>query len=238
MYYLEMNLCEMSKNVFSKFDCINFDTLFTIILNKHAPLKKKYIRANNSPFINKPLCKAIMIRSKLRNKYLKLKTTESHEAYQKQRNYCASLLRKNKKGFYENLNPSLIADNKTFWKHVKPSFSDKTPMNRNITLLKGNKIISGPVRCAEIMNNVFSDAVDELDIDRSVHVDYLTNVNNPVEKAIATFKNHRGIFSIKELGYSQKKVSFHPISELSIHNAINNIDSTKAYQQAVSHLMF
>ena len=74
--------------VFSNFDCINFETLFMIILNKHAPLKKKYIRANNSPFMNKTFCKAIMSRSKLRNKYLILKTAEAHEAYKKQRNYC------------------------------------------------------------------------------------------------------------------------------------------------------
>ena len=104
-------------------------------------------------------------------------------------------------------------------------------MNRNITLLEGEKIISSPVKCAEIMNHFFSDAVDELDIDRNVHVDYVTNINNPVEKAIGTFKNHPSIFNIKELGYSQNNSSFHPISELSIHNAINNIDSTKAYQQ-------
>ena len=35
-----------------------------IIVNKYAPLKKKYIRANISPFMNKPCCKAIMIKSK------------------------------------------------------------------------------------------------------------------------------------------------------------------------------
>ena len=71
-------MSEMSNNGFPKFDFIHFERLFMIILNKHAPLMKKYIRANNSPFMNKPLCNAIMIRSKLRNKYLKLKTTESH----------------------------------------------------------------------------------------------------------------------------------------------------------------
>ena len=202
-----------------------------IILNKHAPLKKKYISANNSPFMNKTLCEAIMFRSKLRNKYLILKTTEAHEAYKKQRNYCVSLLRKTKKEFYENLNPSLIVDNKTFWKQGKPFFSDKTPRNRNITLLEGEKIISSPVKCAEIMNNFFSDAVNELDIDRSVHVEYVTNINNPTDKAIAMFKNHPSILSINELGYSQNNFSFQPISESNIHNAIINTDSTKAHQQ-------
>ena len=34
-------------------------------LNKHAPMKIKYIRANNSPFMNNDLSKAIMVRSRL-----------------------------------------------------------------------------------------------------------------------------------------------------------------------------
>ena len=92
-----------------------------------------------------------MIRSKLRNKYIKFKTEEMHIAYKKQRNYCVSLLRKTKRDFYENLNPSLITDNKTFWKLVKPFFLDKTPMNRNITLLEGDKIMSEYSKCAKVM---------------------------------------------------------------------------------------
>ena len=65
------------------------------VLNKHAPLKTKYIRANNSPFMNKMLATAIMVRSRLRNNFLKLKTEESREAYKKQRNYCYYTLPKN-----------------------------------------------------------------------------------------------------------------------------------------------
>ena len=69
-------------------------------------------------------------------------------------------------------------------------------MNRNITLLDGDKIISSPEKCAEIMNNFFSDAVLELDIDRSLYVDSVMNIINPVERAIEMFKNHPSIISI------------------------------------------
>ena len=64
-----------------------------------------------------------------------------------------------------------------------------------------------------------------------MHVEYVTNINNPIDKAIAMFKNHPSILSINELGYSQNNFSFQPISELNIHNAIINTDSTKAHQQ-------
>ena len=39
-------------------------------LNRHAPLKRKYLRANHLTFIMKELSKAITQRSKLRNLYL------------------------------------------------------------------------------------------------------------------------------------------------------------------------
>ena len=105
-----------------------------ITLNNHAPVKIKYIRANNFPFMNNELPKAIMVRSRLRNKYLKLKTIESKDAYKRQRNYCVSLLRKIEKNFYEHLNHNIISDNKKLWKHVRPFLSDKTPRNSNIII--------------------------------------------------------------------------------------------------------
>ena len=46
------------------------------LLNKFSPLKKKYIRANYSKFLTKELSKTIMLRSKLRNQFLKTKYQE------------------------------------------------------------------------------------------------------------------------------------------------------------------
>ena len=51
--------------------CIKFDEVFMIVLNRHAPLKKKILRANHSPYMSKTLRKAIMRRSYLEKKYLK-----------------------------------------------------------------------------------------------------------------------------------------------------------------------
>ena len=45
--------------------------MFMEVLNKQAPMKDKYVRANNAPFMNKILCKALMNRTRLRNKFLK-----------------------------------------------------------------------------------------------------------------------------------------------------------------------
>ena len=56
-----------------KAEILNFSRMFFEVLNKHAPVKTKYLRANHSPFVTKELSKAIMLRSKLRNQYMKCK---------------------------------------------------------------------------------------------------------------------------------------------------------------------
>ena len=67
------------------------------ILGKYAPMKQKTIRANESPFMNRSIKKEIMNRSRLKNKFLKENSEENRLAYNKQRNLCTSLLRKEKK---------------------------------------------------------------------------------------------------------------------------------------------
>ena len=63
------------------------------IFNKHAPIKRKYIRANEVPFMTNDLHKAIMERSKLRNKFLKSRTLSDMEHYTSQRNLYKKLLK-------------------------------------------------------------------------------------------------------------------------------------------------
>ena len=58
----------------------NPDLFFEIcqkVLNHRAPRKKKYTRGNNKPFMTKALSKAIMQRTRFRNKFLKNPTTEN-----------------------------------------------------------------------------------------------------------------------------------------------------------------
>ena len=74
------------------------------IFNKLAPIRKKYLRANEAPFMTKELHNAIMKRSRCRNKFWKDKSQTSRENYKIQRNFCRKLLRKTKKSYFESLN--------------------------------------------------------------------------------------------------------------------------------------
>ena len=110
-------------------------------LNKHAPLKRKYLRTNHSNFITKELSKAIMQRSKLRNLYLKVRPNENKIRSKKQRNISVSLLRKAKRKHSEALSIADVTDNKS-WKRVKPLFGNKIKGNPYITFVEGNDVIT------------------------------------------------------------------------------------------------
>ena len=94
-----------------------------MVLEEHAPCKITMTRANETPFMNKEqLKKSIMKRSRLRNRYLKLLSNGNNVAYKIPRYICTNLLKKCKRDYYNNLTTNLIANNKKFWKAVKPLF--------------------------------------------------------------------------------------------------------------------
>ena len=93
-------------------------------LKVYASLKTKYIRGNNSPFMNGRLSKKIMKKSRLRNKFLRSKSKDYQKNYVKQRNNCASLLRRPKKEYHGNLDSNKVADDRKFWRTVNPFLSN------------------------------------------------------------------------------------------------------------------
>ena len=95
--------------------------------------KKKCVKGNYSLFMNKALSKAIMVRRKLRNTFLKNRSEENKKNYKN----CASLLQKSKRDYYNNLNEK----NKKFWKVVKPLLSNKIVSNEKIALVEGKKLL-------------------------------------------------------------------------------------------------
>ena len=62
---------ELMKHDLDNKDYENFHKIVLSILNAHAPLKKKHLRANHASFVTKEFRKAVMKRTRLRNVYLK-----------------------------------------------------------------------------------------------------------------------------------------------------------------------
>ena len=101
------------------------------IFNKHDPIKRKSVRANEASFMTKELHKVVMKRSRLRNKFLKTKSITDRKNYNFQRNYCKKLIRSTKKSLFNDLDISKINDNTSFWKTIVPLFSKNLKKRKN-----------------------------------------------------------------------------------------------------------
>ena len=100
----------------------------------------------------------------MQNQFLKNRPEVNRINYIKQRNYCANYFRKTKKNCYASLNEKDIADNKKFWKTVKPLFSNNLKSNEKSTLVKDDKIFTENIKVAEELNSFFSNVVKNLKI--------------------------------------------------------------------------
>ena len=78
---------EILKHDINSIEYQHFLNIFIDILNKHAPMKIKNLRASHGKFMTKGLHKAIMKSSRLRNKFLPDRTETSRIEYKKQRNF-------------------------------------------------------------------------------------------------------------------------------------------------------
>ena len=114
-----------------------------------------FISGNFSLFMNKEFSKAIMTRTRLRNKFLRNRTTKNREIFNKQRNYCVHLVRKSKRECYGDLNEKNVTDNKTFWKTVKPFLSSKKTNHSKITLVENDEVINDDAIVSETLNFFF-----------------------------------------------------------------------------------
>ena len=119
-----------------------------------------------------------MNRSKLRNKFLKTRNEESRRRFNRQRNFCVSLLRKTKRRFFGKLNHKVVSDNRKFWKTVGPLFSEKAFHKESIILNNNNN-----EELAEIFKKHFSKLVENLDKDETLASNIASSdITDPVFK--------------------------------------------------------
>ena len=106
-YFCNYTFRASLQNIFSQnlknnynYHCNNFSISCKNVLDKNAPWKKKYVRGNHLLFMKKAISKAIVVRTKLRNTFLKNRSEENKKSLNKQRNYYVSLWRKSKRDYY------------------------------------------------------------------------------------------------------------------------------------------
>ena len=81
---------EWTKHDLNNIDFKNFYEIVLSILDAHAPLKKKHLRANHASFVTKEFWKAVVKRARLTKIYLKKRTGATKATYNYQQSICVS----------------------------------------------------------------------------------------------------------------------------------------------------
>ena len=149
---------------------------------------------------------------------LQNKSEKSFKAYKKQKNFCSRLYKKERKQFFNNLNPSFVNDNKLFWKTTKPFFSRKGNYGSQIKPVEKDEVLQDDDLIAKELNKFFKNAVSTLNVKENR---FITNrssdgVTDPVDKAIdpsilliQKHLKHQDVFSFKsvEIGDIEKEIN-------------------------------
>ena len=140
------------------------------------------------------------------------------------------ILRKTKKDHYANLDEKDVADNKQFWKTVKPLLSNKVKSSEKITLVEGEEIVTEDGENAEIFNKFFSDAVKNLKVPEYQEADPLANnISHPIFRAMMKFRNYSSVIAIKNLS-SGSRFDFCRVNVQVVEKEISRLSTRKATQ--------
>ena len=178
----------------------NFEENFLGVLSRHASLKAKILRANHVPYVIKTLREAVMERLYLKKLYFKKKATESQEKCKKHKNFCSRLYKKVRKKYFDTLDVNKTVDNRTFRKNIHPLFPEKRKFAKKIILENSEEnIISDVTLVSEKLKIFFQNATKTLNINVNSYIeDSSSNINDPVVKAINTYKIHDIILLIRK----------------------------------------
>ena len=139
------------------------------------------------------------------------------------------MLRKAKFDYHQKINLGNLTDNRTFWKAVKPIFSDKVQANPSFTLIENGKMIDKHSEIAEIFNHHFATITDSLGISINSSVLLPTDgMLDSVNKTVRKYDAHPSICKIRENVNITNKFEFSEVSTSDITVQIKPINSKKA----------
>ena len=103
-------------------------------------------------------------------------------------------------------------------------------MNNVITLIDDNEIISNNISCAEILNSYFINAGQELEINRSLHINNERKLEDPIDNNIDRFKNQPSINRIYQSGFTSNSFHFRKIVIDDVYEVLKSLNPSKAFQ--------
>ena len=128
---------------------------------------------------------------------------------------------KNIKSFLNNVTKKDIITNKNFWTFIKPVLTDKGFIeNKDVTLIEGNKIITGKRELAKTFNEHYINIVEKSGIKPKdiSQCDKNQNIHKTIREIVKSYENHPSILQIKQNICSssfhvKEKFRFHFVNE-------------------------
>ena len=211
-----------------------FQYAFKTSLDKYAPKKKKWLRGNNKTHVNKMLHKAIMKRSKLKNKANKTKLPVDINNYKKQRNYVVNLNKSAKFGYFNRYD---CKDGKPFWVTCKPSFSNKhSKADNDIVLNENGVLILKNKEIADTFNNHFGSIVDNLNLQHWNETSDMPSQgvwSKDLNYIINKYRNHPNIKTIKQNFPNVKNFAFQLVSTEDDKKVIKDLKTNKSVRREI-----
>ena len=181
----------------------SFHDLFSSILEVHAPLKRRKVSSNNTPWIS-PLIKNLM-RERDQAKKRAEKDHNVWPRYKKLRNKVTSELRNSVQDYYHNLIEENSGNPKAMWKTINKVLNKcKTSAPLNSVTLNGRKYVR-PDEIAEAFNEHFVTIGPKLasKIEAPTDADPMAYVRNVVkDKRLPKF-----LFKHVEVSYVKQEIN-------------------------------
>ena len=175
--------------------------------------------------MTRELSKAIMIKCKVKNSYVKWPLQENFVAYKKAKIKCNSLTRKAKRNFIKEATKSGIMSNRTFWKTVKPFLTNKGYVtNGCINIEKEGDIVRDEKVLVELSNENY---INIAKISSGNKPYSLANCEDPSVPSVQKIKREFSIDKEFELPYASAKNINQIIKSLNI-NKVKGPDEISA----------
>ena len=200
-----------------------FEKLFHNIIESNAPTKTKKIKPNQVPYMHGDLRKAINVKAMLKRKYYKFRCSYSWSKYKKQRNYVTKLKRRAKQEYFDKHCNRIGKDReKSFWKTVKPFFTNSLLSNPNISINHNDSIESEPNVVCNLLNDFFIDVADSLS-------EPLNLAKLSLPEVIQHFSSHPSInFIQSDLVNEKQNFTFQRVTVESVLQKCSRLKPSKA----------
>ena len=119
-----------------------------------------------------------------------------------------------------------LADNKKYWKTIKPFFSNRCLNSDKIMLHEEDVLVSGEKALATLMNKYFVNIIADLDLktDSETRSDTSTSLDGILER----FRCYQNILEIQKAFVTPDKIPFHEVAEDKVQKEVMRLDATKA----------